>query len=357
MVTITQKETDHQDALPQIDGPNADIIIRTSDEVDFQVHSSILSDASPFFRLILDGPTSPPRYSGTLDRIPVPEKSQTFGHLLRCMYPGMIHTRPSGWGETKSLFEAFLKYEMDGSDSFKKVVESLLDTSKQLPEQYGSIDHAGHAASVLRVYATIWAHRVKLGQHYVVHKILQGLAIRALQIPFHELTAATTPELDDLPASQLTKLFAWVQQVKMSVHSPSFAGWDEKDVRFEYPCATLTAQFSKPGADVASLMGKDGSIPQGLIPKTRLLKWYKGIFVPSFNDRRNTIVLAPELWACESCESFEAETVKPCFEAMARRIRRICRREMGLALAASVGLQGVTTAMKERFQPFGESVV
>ncbi|KAJ8076171.1 hypothetical protein PM082_022156 [Marasmius tenuissimus] len=362
MVTLSYKETDDPDALPQIDDPNADIIIRASDNVDFQVHSSVLSDASPFFRQVFAGPTPPPRYSGSLDRIPVSENSQTFRHLLRFMYPGMIHPRLSGWEESKSLFEAFLKYEMVGSESFREVLDSLLDTSKQSPELYGAdsstVDYASHAVSILRVYAIIWTHRVKLGHHYIVSKVLQGLAVRALQVPYHELTAASTPggELDDLPASQLTKLFRWVQHVKMSVRSPLFEQWDKNDKRFEYPCATLAAHFSKVGADLASLMGTDVSIAQqGRIPKTRLLQWYKGIFIPSFGDRRHghAIALSPELgWACEMCESFEVDTGKSCFDAMARIVRKICKREMGAALAASIGPQDITTEMKDSFRPF-----
>ncbi|KAJ8076173.1 hypothetical protein PM082_022158 [Marasmius tenuissimus] len=146
----------------------------------------------------------------------------------------------------------------------------------------------------------------------------------------------------------------------MSVHIPSFERWDKNDKRFEHPCLAAIAQFSKVRASVAPLIasGDHGSvIPPGLISKTRLLQWYKGIFVPSFTRRPgHTIALSPELWVCEVCESMEEETGKPCFDAISRKIRRICKREMGVALAASVGVQDVTNEMKERFQPFGESV-
>ncbi|KAK1219795.1 hypothetical protein PQX77_017459 [Marasmius sp. AFHP31] len=350
MVTLSYKESDNPDALPQIDDSNADIIIRTSDDVDLEVHSSVLSDASPFFKQVFAEPTPPPRYSGSIDRIPVSENSQTFRRLLRFMYPAMIYPRLSGWEETKSLFEAFLKYEMAGEESFKTVLESLLDTSKQPPDLYSAdpstIGYTSQATSILRVYATIWTHRLKLSHHYIVSKILQGLAVRSLQLPYHEITAASTPggELDELPASQLTKLFRWIQHVKMSVRTPSFERWDEKDKRFEYPCATLVAHFSKLGTDLAPLVGIDISkIEKGRISKTRLIQWYKGIFLPSFGDRRHghTIALSPELgWACETCESAEADTQKSCFDAMASHIRKICRREMGAALAASIGPQG-----------------
>ncbi|KAJ8076174.1 hypothetical protein PM082_022159 [Marasmius tenuissimus] len=120
MVTLSLKETDYSDALPQVDGPNADIIIRTSDDVDFRVHTRVLSSASPFFRQVFAGPKPPPRYSGTLDRFPISENSRTFRHLVLFMYPGTIHPRPSGWEESKPLSEAFLKYEMGGSEAFKR---------------------------------------------------------------------------------------------------------------------------------------------------------------------------------------------------------------------------------------------
>ena len=92
----------------------------------------------------------------------------------------------------------------------------------------------------------------------------------------------------------------------------------------------------KPEADVTSLLGKEVVIPKDFIPKTRLDSG------TTWNDRRHTIALVPQLCACEFCESFKAETGKPDFDTTARRIRRICKRKVGLPLATNVEAQSMS---------------
>ena len=92
---------EHDDAQAQIDSmipttsppetsnvPDANIIIRSSDLVDFRVHKSVLVMASPFFRDLLSLPQ--PSDSESVDGLPVvelPEDSELLNSLISLFYP------------------------------------------------------------------------------------------------------------------------------------------------------------------------------------------------------------------------------------------------------------------------------
>ncbi|KAL0564223.1 hypothetical protein V5O48_017826, partial [Marasmius crinis-equi] len=343
-----------QIAAPPFNDPDADIVLHTSDNMDFRVHSAILSIVSPFFKQMFTLPQPPPPYDGSTEPIQVSEDSLTLDYLLRFIYPGMTAPKTSSWGALRSLFEAFLKYQMEGTGAFEEVLSSLLVTSRQpdlgMPNNSGRANDAGRAKSVLRVYATIWKHRIVLQEHFNVLNILRSLAKGALTIPYHELTAAYLPELDELPASELLRLQRWVQLVKMTLHTPTFKSWERSDSRFKAPCLnSSTRSKAQNGYHRTQLVPE----PTGsLLPKDDLLKWYKSVFVSSFCDRRRSIPLAPS-WTCAVCEGKERDR---CSKNMEHKIRAMCEREMGLALASTtVRLSGeLGEEMMEAFKPLGD---
>jgi hypothetical protein len=68
--------------------PDADLIIRSSDLVNFRVHKSVLALASPFFKDLLSLPQ--PSESESVDGIPVvqlPECSELLNCLVSMIYP------------------------------------------------------------------------------------------------------------------------------------------------------------------------------------------------------------------------------------------------------------------------------
>ena len=74
--------------LEPFDVPNADLIIRSSDSVDFRVHKPVLSMASPVFKDLLSLPQPPD--SETVDGLPVvrlPEGSELLNSLVSMLYP------------------------------------------------------------------------------------------------------------------------------------------------------------------------------------------------------------------------------------------------------------------------------
>jgi len=73
---------------PSFEVPDANIIIRSSDLVDFRVHKSVLVMTSPFFKDLLSLPQ--PSDSDTFDGLPVirsSEDSELLDSLVSILYP------------------------------------------------------------------------------------------------------------------------------------------------------------------------------------------------------------------------------------------------------------------------------
>ncbi|KAG6330050.1 hypothetical protein ID866_9039 [Astraeus odoratus] len=88
-------------ALSPFNHPKADVILRSSDSVDFRVFRLFLSLASPFFETLFDLP-QPSKETGadtmTIDGppvIPITEDSKTLDVLLRFCYPCTLAEDPS----------------------------------------------------------------------------------------------------------------------------------------------------------------------------------------------------------------------------------------------------------------------
>ncbi|KAH9998636.1 hypothetical protein BJV77DRAFT_940586 [Russula vinacea] len=92
--------------------PDANIIIRSSDLVDFRVHKSVLVMASPFFRDLLSLPQ--PSDSESVDGLPVvelPEDSELLNTLISLFYP-VRTVIPSSYEKVLYLLAACQKYDM-----------------------------------------------------------------------------------------------------------------------------------------------------------------------------------------------------------------------------------------------------
>jgi len=74
----------------EFDAPDADLILRSNDDVDFRVHCCVLAAASPFFRVMFTLPQPkayPSSDSTSFPIVPVSELHQTLDPLLRLIYP------------------------------------------------------------------------------------------------------------------------------------------------------------------------------------------------------------------------------------------------------------------------------
>jgi len=107
------------DASPPFNDPTADVVIRTSDNVDFHLHKVILSFASPVFKDMFDLPQSSVTPKNRRDNkmatpiIPVTEDSKPFDRAMRFCYPGE-HPKLETLGDVRDVMEIMQKYDMAG---------------------------------------------------------------------------------------------------------------------------------------------------------------------------------------------------------------------------------------------------
>ena len=107
------QENNNARAPPPFDGQKyADIIISTSDHVDFHVVKAILSISSPFFEDMFSLVQPPKDIPTSLDRIDVSEDSATFENLVRLCYP-VKQTKIENFALLEKVLEAAMKYQMD----------------------------------------------------------------------------------------------------------------------------------------------------------------------------------------------------------------------------------------------------
>ena len=99
-------------AAHPFDDPAADIILRTSDGIDFYTHSPILSYASPVFSSMLSLPQPDKEHRAEKPVIDVSEDSQTIDRILRLCYP-IVKPHLSELEEIVPVLKAALKYEME----------------------------------------------------------------------------------------------------------------------------------------------------------------------------------------------------------------------------------------------------
>jgi hypothetical protein len=95
-----------------VDLPDANFIIRSSDNVNFRVHQSVLAMASPFFRDLLSLPQ--PSDSESVDGLPMvqlSEDSELLNSLVSMLYPGRP-VIPTSYDKVYHLLAACQKYDM-----------------------------------------------------------------------------------------------------------------------------------------------------------------------------------------------------------------------------------------------------
>ncbi|KAI6149877.1 hypothetical protein BKA82DRAFT_997791 [Pisolithus tinctorius] len=120
-------------ASPPFDHVKADVILRSSDGVDFRVFKLFLSLASPFFETLFDLP-QPSEETSTdvvirdgLPVVPVSEDGRTLNSLLRFCYPCTLAEDPKleDFREVVDVLEAVKKYSLDGIE--RTVCKSLFN--------------------------------------------------------------------------------------------------------------------------------------------------------------------------------------------------------------------------------------
>ncbi|KAH9926999.1 uncharacterized protein B0H18DRAFT_1118738 [Fomitopsis serialis] len=122
------------DAPPPFNKPTADVILRSSDFVDFHVRKGILAEASDVFDVmfLLPQPPAVEILEDTRNGKPVilfrDEESRTLERLLRLCYPGRA---PSigDLDDLRPVIHAAVKYDMpEVLEALKETLRSFMDT-------------------------------------------------------------------------------------------------------------------------------------------------------------------------------------------------------------------------------------
>ena len=138
-------------AAAPFDHAKADIILRSSDNIDFRVFGLFLSLASPVFEALFDI-TQPTKLSGDqevrdgLAVIPVSEDSKTLDMLLRFCYPCTLAEDPSldVLKDAMDVLDAAMKYSLDVIEKRARQAISSPKILEAAPLQCFAIAHRGH---------------------------------------------------------------------------------------------------------------------------------------------------------------------------------------------------------------------
>ncbi|KAI9441837.1 hypothetical protein H4582DRAFT_1420715 [Lactarius indigo] len=109
----TSKNSDPPSVPLCLDIPDANIIVRSSDKVDFHVHKSLLAMSSPFFKYLLSLPQPPD--DELVDGFPViqlSEDADLLNSLISLIYP-IAPVIPSSYEKVFALLAACQKYDME----------------------------------------------------------------------------------------------------------------------------------------------------------------------------------------------------------------------------------------------------
>ncbi|KDQ50419.1 hypothetical protein JAAARDRAFT_63196 [Jaapia argillacea MUCL 33604] len=182
------------DAPEPYNSPKSDIILRSSDGVDFRFFKLLLSLASPFFSGMFDLPVAKdPAWEASSSEmemkdgmvvVAVDENSQVLTALLGFVHPWKVPTFET-LESSRVILQAADKY---GMDDVTEAVEEALITSKFLDRRPSA------------VYA--------LACTYKLEKAARAAAKLTLQ---HPMLFPFSPEVDHAPAAALYRLFAYRQ--------------------------------------------------------------------------------------------------------------------------------------------------
>jgi len=224
------------DALPPFDKDTADIILRSSDLVDFRVRKSILEEASDLFKDMFSLPQSKSctgednGYNADLKDgiaiIAMAEDSRTLDSLLRICYP-TPNPDLSDTGQLRSVLRAALKYTIDGAVEPIKVQIRAIAIEEPL-----------------RIYAIALESRL--------HDEARAAAKYSLN---HRLQGVYVPELELIPAGAYYRLLNYRERCSDAVN-PLRSGTQwvlaAKMAWFEGPYCTCQAASTSIATDAGT---------------------------------------------------------------------------------------------------------
>ena len=137
--------------------PDASIIVRSSDQVNFRIHKSVLAMSSPFFGTLLSLP-QPPDHE-IIDGLPVVQLSEdasVLSNLISLLYLTERRVKPGSYEKTFALLATCQKYDMELAQlevrekiergTFPAPVQAQAFSAYALASSLGLIPEMDHAA-------------------------------------------------------------------------------------------------------------------------------------------------------------------------------------------------------------------
>ncbi|TFK97355.1 hypothetical protein BDV98DRAFT_596772 [Pterulicium gracile] len=194
---------------------STDIVLRSSDAVDFHFSKTVLSANSTIFADMFTsaGPLSPKNVSDLVrdeDVVPLSEVSKTLALFLRLLSPKHVHsykiTGVDDFEDVASLLAMTEKYDAPGF--IPRLVEELLIKLLLRSDQPGTFG-ATHMA--FRIYCI--AYRFKLAE------CVREAAIRTLSLPIYTLLLKSHPEMHLASVADLSPLATYHDSCRRTVQS------------------------------------------------------------------------------------------------------------------------------------------
>ncbi len=158
----TSENSDPPSLLLCLDIPDANIIVRSSDKVNFRVRKSVLAMSSPFFKDLLSLPQPPD--DELVDGLPVVQLSEDAGlldSLISLLYP-ISPVIPGSYEKVFALLAACQKYDMVSVQSniragikvgtFPAPIEDEGFSAYAIASSMGLVPEMEHAAQLTLYY-------------------------------------------------------------------------------------------------------------------------------------------------------------------------------------------------------------
>lgn len=190
-LSLKSPASNYKFAPSPFDKPSADVVLRSSDNVDFRVRSAILIEVSPFFADMFSLPQAPSKTKSPSRSEPIPmtENSRVLNILLRLCYP-LVDRVPDDLTleDTRAVLEAAMKYDIDMAIQLMR--HSLLTFAKEQPLRVYAIACIHSLEPEARCAAEEAVERQMVFDHYVreMEEMSAGCYHRLLR--FHALLQA-----------------------------------------------------------------------------------------------------------------------------------------------------------------------
>ncbi|KIJ04570.1 hypothetical protein PAXINDRAFT_22135 [Paxillus involutus ATCC 200175] len=297
-------------AASPFDHAKADVILRSSDNIDFRVFKLFLSLASPFFETLFDIPqpteeTEEQETKDGLPVIPVSEGSNTLDALLRFCYPCTLAEDPNleELKDVVDVLDAAKKYSLDAIE--RKVGQALLNPKilKVEPLRCFAIAHRGQLRD-----ETLLAARYTLRQ---------------------PLIPSWFEEIELLTATDLLALLAYHQKCGNAAYTLKMnTSWIKTHYGSSRACSWLSGEYAN-GNNCACTRTKK---PKYKVFASETLQWWEDFMEETFLALRDkpcgaTILAAAEKTVqhvkglnCDACSPRVAEGMRDFSALFVRKV-------------------------------------